>query len=123
VFDSHWFPCTPTSWDAEIEKVKATAEGNKFRTHNFRNPFQNARARGHPPGPDGKEFGYLRGWHILDYDTQVKTNPGWGVGPDAPRVAVCYKNGVLGAAVSWHTGEFCESNRLTAYRSMYPSKM
>lgn len=123
VFDSHWFPCTPTSWDAEIEKVKATAQGNKFRTHNFRNPFQTARAHGHPPGPDGKEFGYLREWQILDYDTQVKTSPGCGVELNAPRVSVCYKNGVLGAAVRWHTGEFCESNRLTAYRSMYPSKL
>lgn len=123
VYDSHWFSSTITSWDTAIATVKATPVGNKFRRHAFENPFQNARTHGHAPGPDGKEFGYLRGWHILDYETQVKTQPGWGVGPDSPRVTVCYSNGILGAAIRWHTGEFRESNRLNVYRSMYPSRM
>jgi hypothetical protein len=123
VFDTHWFPCTMNTWDTAIATVKETAVGAVFRRHIFDNPFINARNRGHAPDPDGNEFGYLRGWHILDYETQVKTQPGWGVGPDTPRVTVCYKNGVSGAAVRWHTGEFRESNRLNAYRSMYPSRL
>jgi hypothetical protein len=122
VYDSHWFPSTMETWDADIADVKATPVGAAFQLHAFENPFANARARSHAPGPDGKEFGYLRGWKVFDYETQVKTQAGWGVGPDAPRVTVCYKNGVLGAAVRWDTGEFRENNRLNAYRSMYPSK-
>lgn len=123
VYDSHWFPSTEANWDTAIAAAKATEVGAAFRAHAFENPFVNARIRGHAPGPDGKAFGYLRGWHVLDYETQVKTQPGWGVGPDAPRITVCYKNGTVGAAARWHTGEFRESNRLNAYRSMYPSRL
>ena len=122
VYDSHWFPSTMATWDTAIAAVKATAVGAAFRTHAFENPFANARARGHAPGPDGKEFGYLREWKVFDYETQVKTQPGWGMGSGAPRVTVCYNNDVVGAAVRWHTGEFRQINRLNAYRSMYPSR-
>ena len=117
---SHWFPSTEGTWDRAIATVKATAVGVAFRRHAFENPFLNARRPA--PGPDGKEFGYLREWKVFDYETDIKTQSGWGVGPDAPRVTVCYNNGVLGAAVRWHTGEFRQSNRLNAYRSMYPSR-
>ena len=123
VYDSLWFPCTMATWNSAIATAKATAVGAVFRTHAFDNPFMNARTRGHPPGPDNKEFGYLRGWYVLDYETQVKTQPGWGVGPNAPRITVCYNNDILGAAIRWHTGEFREMNRLNAYRSMYPSRL
>ena len=123
VYDSHWFPCREENWDTSIATVNATTIGAAFREHTFDNPFVTARIRGHAPGPDGKAFGYLRGWYVLDYDTQVKMQPGWGVLPDAPRVTVCYKNDIMGAAVRWHTGEFSESNRLNAYRSMYPSRL
>jgi hypothetical protein len=123
VYETYWFPCTMNTWEMAIAKLKDTEVGSNFRKHAFDNPFQNARKHGHAPAPDGKEFGYLRGWHILDYETQVKTQPGWGVGPDAPRLTVCYNNGVSGAAIRWHTGKFYESNRLNAYRSMYPSRL
>jgi hypothetical protein len=123
VYDTYWFPCTEATWTTSITTVKNNVAEGKFRTHIFENPFLNARARGHAPGPDGKEFGYLRGWNILEYETHVKTQPGWGVGPDAPRITVCYNIGVLGAAFRWHTGEFRESNRLNTYRSMYPSRL
>ncbi len=123
VYDTHWFPSTVTTWDATITAIKNTVANGKFRTHNFDNPFLNARVRGHAPGPDGKEVGYLRGWNVLEYNTQVKTQPGWGVGPDTPRITVCYNNDVVGVAIRWHTGEFRETNRLNAYRSMYPSRL
>lgn len=123
VYDSLWFECTMDTWDAEIATAKATEFGAAFRTHAFDNPFINARNRGHPPGPDNKEFGYLRKWQVLNYETQVKTQPGWGVGPDAPRITVCYNNDVLGVAVRWHTGQFRQMNRLNTYRSMYPSRL
>jgi len=125
VYATHWFPSTENTWNAAIATVKGTVAGGRFRTHTFENPFSNARARGHPPGPDRDkigEFGYLREWHVFDYDTEVKTQPGWGVGPESPRVTVCYNNGVLGAAFRWNTGEIRETNRLYAYRSMYPTR-
>lgn len=122
VYDTHWFPSTEATWNTDIAAVKNAVAGGKFRTHAFENPFQKARTRGHVPGPDGRVFGYLRGWHVLEYETQVKTQPGWGVLLDSPRVTVCYNNGVVGAAFRWHTGNFHQSNRLNTYRSMYPSK-
>lgn len=122
VYDTHWFPCKENTWNAAIAAVKETVAGGRFRTNTFENPFSNARARGHAPGPDGREIGYLRGWHDLDYETQVKTQPGWGVGPESPRVTVCYNNDVVGAAFRWNTGESRETNRLYAYRSMYPTR-
>jgi hypothetical protein len=121
VYDTHWFPCNTTTWNTAITAVKNTVAGGRFATHDFENPFSNARRPA--PGPDGREFGYLRGWNVLDYMTQVKNQPGWGVGPDSPRVTICYNNGAIGAAIRWHTGAFAERNRLNAYRSMYPSRM
>ena len=122
VYESHWFPCTIDTWDAEIATVKATAIGAAFRAHTFDNPFKNARSHGHAPGPDGKEVGYLRGWKVFDYEKDVKTQCGCAMTSGPPRVTVCYNRGALGVAVRWRTGEFRESNRLSAYRSMYPSK-
>jgi hypothetical protein len=121
VFNTEWFPCEEYTWDTVIDRVKNIIANGKFRQHSFNNPFLNARKCGHSPGSDGKAIGYLRGWHVLDYETQVKLQPGWGVELDKPRITVCY-NGGVGAAIRWHTGEFRESNRLNTYRSMYPSK-
>jgi hypothetical protein len=123
VCQSHWFPCTVDTWDAAIETIKAMPIGAAFRTHTFENPFNTARSRGHPPGSDGKEFGYLRGWKVLDYETEVKAQSGWGMTSGPSRVTVCYSMGVVGVAARWRTGEFRESNRLNAYRSMYPSRL
>lgn len=121
VFDTHWFPCNMVSWDEAIAGVLASVGDGLLAGRNFDNPFHNASR----PAPDaaGREFGYLRGWHVLDYDTDiVASDRGWGVGLGAPRVTICYSGGVLGVAVRWHTGRFETCNRLTAYRSMYPGR-
>ena len=123
VYDTRWFQSTEDTWNTSIDTIKSSVADGKFRTNTFANPFSNARTHGHAPGTDGKELGYLRGWSILEYETDVKSQPGWGVGPDSPRITVCYNNGLVGAAIRWHTGEFRQSNRLNAYRSMYPSKL
>jgi hypothetical protein len=64
VYDSRWFQCTVATWDTAIAAIKATAVGAVFRPHRFENPFLNARRPA--PGPDGKEFGYLRDWKVFD---------------------------------------------------------
>ena len=122
IFNTYWFPTTEATWDADIEEVKNMVENGKYSARNFENPFQTASTRGFGPNPDGMFYGYLRGWKILQYETDIQTQPGWGVLLNAPRVTVCYNNGVLGAAFRWHTGKFKMTNRLTTYRSMYPSK-
>lgn len=120
VFGTHWFQCNRDNWNTAITAVKSTVGDGLLAGHGFENPFLSARRPS--PGDDGREFGQLRGWRILDYDTDIKKQPGWGVGLGAPRVTICYYGTTLGVAVRWHSGEFQNSNRLTAYRSMYPGK-
>jgi hypothetical protein len=120
IFDTHWFQCSAESWDIQINIIKQSIQNSIIRAHNFENPFRNTHR---PPMIDGKEVGYLRGWQVLDYDADIKTQPGWGVSINAPRITICYNNNILGAAIRWHTGTFNLSNRLNAYKSMYPEKM
>lgn len=118
VFGTHWFPCNAITFNESIEIVKNTVGDGLFLTTAFENPFNNVRRPA--TDLDGREKGYLRGWHVLDYNSEVKAQPGWGVSMGAPRATICYCEGVLGVAVRWHTGEFRDMNRLNAYRSMYP---
>jgi len=119
VFDSHFFACTASTWDTAITAAKATVEGGKFRECVFANPFHQAHR---PPPVEGREHGYLRRWHILDYATDVKPQPGWGVGIFHPRLTICYSAGMLGVALRWNTGVKRDNNRLSAFRSMYPGR-
>jgi len=119
VFASHFFPCTSATWSTAIVAATAAVEGGKFRGEVFENPFLHARR---PAAVDGREHGYLRGWNILDYVTDVEPQPGWGVGVFHPRLTICYRAGVLGVALRWNTGVLKESNRLSAFKSMYPGK-
>jgi hypothetical protein len=125
-FDTHWFRCTATTWITDIARQRNVGNfaiqnvHNPFN-HTFNNPFNHPGRP--PPGPDGKELGYLRTWKVFDYETEVNNRGGGGnVTIGAPRITICYKDNVLGAAVRWHTGEFRDENRLNAYRSMYPSR-
>jgi hypothetical protein len=115
-----WFPTTEETFTRDIEHVKTLPNHEPFRAHPFANPYQHARRP--PPGADGMQQGYLRRWGVFDYDRDVNSSAGWGIEHGRPRLTVCYKDGVLGVAVRWHTGEFRMEDRLTAYRSMYPSR-
>jgi hypothetical protein len=118
IYGSRWFACTPNNFNQIIDIIKQTL--GMFSDISFQNPFQNGRRP--EPGEDGLELGYLRGWRVFDYDRDVKNQPGWGVSVGHPRLTICYHEGVLGVAIRWHTGNFKVINRLSAYRSMYPSK-
>ena len=125
LFKTCWFPCTSTTWAAAIEREKGD-KLSAIRQHTFKNPFQNTsrladmRLR---PDPDGREKGYLRGWRVLDYEEDVVNSGGGGsVTIDAPRPTICYSKGILGVAIRWHTGEYCEENKLSTQNSMYLPK-
>ena len=119
IFDTRWFPCTSAASFTNC-MTNFTVENDLFRGRTFLNPFLHDR-RPLPEGPNFLEKGYLRGWGVFDYETDIITQPGWGVSVGTPRLTICYREGVLGVAVRWHTGRFKHMNRLSAYRSMYPS--
>jgi hypothetical protein len=120
IYDTSWFPCTSDNFNECITNHTNILSNGLFKDRTFSNPFQHHRRP--TPGIDGREKGYLREWNVFDYNTHIKTQPGWGVVMDNPRLTICYCQDVLGVAIRWHTGRFKEINRLSAYRSMYPSK-
>ncbi len=113
VFGCEFHPCTKVTFP----DLKTRLE-ERFRDRNriFDNPFVRSENKGLK---DGKYQGYLRGWEVLDYESQVKTQKGWGVHPNDVRLTICYRDDVLGVAVRYDTGETEMRNSLEAYRSMY----
>jgi hypothetical protein len=77
------------------------------------NPFAESRK-----SKDGKWRGYRREWGIFDYDNDIFTKPGWGVGKTGVRKIICYKDGELGVAFCWCIG-VQHISRLETYNSMY----
>lgn len=118
VFDSLWFPCNSENFD---KTYKGTIDSNEiFHTESFnklRNPFKK-NTKTH----DGYEQGYLRRWGVFDYEKDIKHDLGWGA-KDEPRLTICYSKNVLGVVIRWNSGKFKQEDRLTAFQSMYPSKM
>jgi hypothetical protein len=126
VFKTYWFECNAETFPekfAEIRESEETEEAfkNCSATYAPKNPFlENSRP---PAREDGMEYGQLRGWNILDYDTHIVNQPGWGLGGQTkPRYTICYNDGVLGVALRWKTEEFEQKDSLTAYKSMYGSR-
>lgn len=120
IFDTYWFPCNATTFHQSFAAAKNIVGNDFFHAYNAENPFN------HTSRPatslDGREYGFLREWGILDYEKDIQTQPGWAVSIGAPRTTICYRGDVLGVALRWHTGTFCNKNRLNAYRSMYPGR-
>ena len=114
VYESQWHPCTEASWTNFA--TKANSPLRRLTRKEFQNPFSRSRAEGLV---DGKYQGYLRKWGVMDYETQVKPQPGWGVKSDSPRITICYKGGVLGVAVRFDTGRTEQVDTLRAFKSMY----
>jgi hypothetical protein len=127
IFDACFFPTTRETFGEDIKRVKRQPGHELFRDHNFENPFDSERRQAQllvqPPSPDGREIGYLRTWGVWDYDRDVVVARGGGsVTPGQPRLTICYKDGVLGVAVRWHTNHYQEDmNPLRTVRSMYSS--
>jgi len=125
IFGTYFFPTRRETFGRDIERVKRLPGHELFRDHNFENPFESAVRRAQPPSPDGREIGWLRTWGVWDYDRHIDGNGGGGsVTMGGPRLTICYKDGVLGVAVRWHTQEFEDidpARVVRVVRSMYPS--
>jgi hypothetical protein len=105
-----WHPCdTDTFQTVSTSQEFVEQAGN----HQFQNPFNAVHM-------DGDRFqGYLRGWSVLEYSRDVEQSRwGFNTTTNAPRVTVCYRDGVLGVALRTIVG-FETQNTLTAFRSMY----
>ncbi len=107
VYEAIFYPCTPESF-AQLKR-----EELGLYERDFQNPFDRSEQ------DNGKWKGYLRDWSVLDFDRDVKTQPGWGVLPDEPRLTICYKGATLGIAVRYHSGWTRNVNTLAAFKSMY----
>ncbi len=83
----------------------------------LQNPFVEAARRGLV---NEQLQGYLRGWDVFTFEN-VYANRGWGMtGPrNTVRTTVCYRDGELGVAIRWKTGDNIEIDTLTTFRSMY----
>jgi hypothetical protein len=111
IYDSEFYPCTKQTFSS----IKTRLE-SRFPDHRFQNPFTSSEQK----GLDNQKYkGYLREWKVFDYETQVKTQPGWGVGPNAPRLTICYRDQILGVALRFDTGRKEIKNTLTTFKSMY----
>jgi len=111
VYGCEFEPCNKDTFPA----LKAILE-QRFHPHRFMDPFINSEAQGLE---NGQYKGYLREWIVLDFDTQVATQPGWGVTADNPRLTICYRAGVLGIAIRFDSGITVPQDTLTTFKSMY----
>jgi hypothetical protein len=111
VYGCEFKPCNKDTFPL----LKATLE-HRFHPHRFMDPFINSEAQGLE---NGQYKGQLRGWSVLDFATQVETQPGWGVTAENPRLTICYQYGVLGIAIRFDSGITEEKDTLTTFKSMY----
>jgi hypothetical protein len=111
VYACEFVPCNKETFP----ELKASLE-RRFNTHRFMDPFINSEAQGLE---NGQYKGQLRGWSVLDFETQVETQPGWGITAEHPRLTICYRNGVLGVAIRYDTGTTTEKDTLVTFKSMY----
>lgn len=111
IYSSEFYPCTKQTFSS----VKTRFEG-RFPDHRFQNPFINSEQK----GLDNHKYkGYLREWKVFDYETEIVTQPGYGVSPNHPRLTICYRNEILGIALRYDTGRKETKNTLTTFKSMY----
>jgi hypothetical protein len=116
-FTSTWRAATKETWDAVCGAMRADPVNSIVKLAGARNPFFAAETH---RLANGVWQGYHRGWKVLDYDTNVKGDAGWGV-DDGRRIKVCYKDGVLGVAFCWGTGSVNVLSIKTV-KSMYASE-
>jgi hypothetical protein len=108
-------PCTNETF-LELKSQLAV----RFPTHRFNNSFTESHAR-MLLNQNQRYEGYLRGWRVMDYDTDILSRKYTftGVAKGHPRLAICYSSGILGIALNYDTGEKVAKNTLEAFRSMY----
>ncbi len=116
VYTTEFHPVADDS-DTSFSAFKAAHLHSRpeWATLRFDNPFNESQK-----APDGRYMGYLRGWTVFNYEEDITTDPGWGIGQGTrPRLTICYSNGTLGISIRYFTGTYRTENTLTAFRSMY----
>ena len=113
VFKTEFFPCE----ESGFARLKATLDARFSKV--FQDPFVRSRRDGYGPNEEGKWRGVLRGYKVLDYESNVVTQPGWGVGPNEPRLTICYRGATLGVALRYDTKQKIMKSTLEAFKSMY----
>lgn len=106
-----FYPCTKESFARVLPQLEAHVPG-----HRFQNPFERSEREGLE---GGKYKGQLRGWRVMDYESDVK-DAIWGV-RGGTRLTICYRGEEVGVAIRWDTGQRVVRNTLEAFRSMYRS--
>lgn len=116
LFESIFLKCDKESFNSKIRE-KCRELGSNFKDLRFDNPFIESEKRSGLL--DGKYQGYLRGWSIKKYDSDIKDNKGWGA-ITRPRVTICYDaNDDLGVALRYNSGKLINEDTLITHRSMY----
>ncbi len=129
IVQSEFVACNKDTWWANIAQLKNSIRNGRYISWEAQNPFENTRRLRHINYPNGlcpetgKEIGYLRVWGVYDYQTVENTADHRGVTESMPRQVICYKNGVLGVALRWQTGQAKLENRLASYKSIYPASI
>ena len=116
IYKSTFFPTSKETWDTDWAAFCAVPENHVEKNH--RNPFLESEKQGLE---DGQWKGQHRGWRVIDYAADIEDSTDMGsTGGD--RLAICYRNGVLGVAFVKCTGTDMV-NSLTAYKSMYAPRV
>ena len=108
---AEFFECSKDSFK-DLKVILAS----RYPGRSFQNPFIKSEAEGKE---DGRYKGYLRRWRVFDFDADIETQPGCGVTSMAPRLTICYRDGVEGVALRYDTGKIKEVNTLVTCKSMY----
>ena len=113
IIGCEFIPCTQETFASKLLRIAEITGVDA----DIRNPFIRSATEGMK---DGLWQGYLREWNVFDYNT-VTSNSGWGIDDHegSTRVTICYKNGTLGVAVRWNTGEQHDVSSLEKFKSMY----
>ena len=107
---SSFHPCDPETFDA----IKTSRPFIEQAGEDY-NP------RNHPFGrqnEDGQYLGFLREWRVFNFSEIEASAWGFNASTNAPRMTVCYRDGIIGIALRTLIG-FEPEDTLTAYRTMY----
>jgi hypothetical protein len=112
IYNAIFHPCNKDNFTTIIPQLHEQAGVMR----NFQNPFINSENQGLE---NNKYKGYLRCWRVMDFENDIKTQPGWGININEPRVTICYRGEELGIALRYDTGDVRSVNTLETRRSMY----
>ena len=114
IFGCEFIACTKETFASKLPQITELIGENK----QFKNPFIASETEGKK---DDQWQGYLREWNVLEYRSIQSNDIGWGIsGPGgSSRLTICYREGDLGIAVRWNTGQLRQVNSLETFKSMY----